>query len=384
MVARLLFLTALLIALPARATWSIVGVDPVTREVGVAVATCVPEPNGSRILPEVAGLAPDIGALAAQAQFNQATRDRALSLLRAGRTPEEILSEVNEADRGAASRQYGLVTLLHGAAHYTGSSAGRWAGAEHDDVASAQGNILVGPEVVDDALRAFQQTQPCEDTLADKLLRALEAGARRGGDSRCPTEQAALVAVLRVAGPSEDGDDPALNLLVSSPLGAESPVALLRQAYERHRASHPAVRCEPEVDAGGPGTPLDAGSLPTDAAASDVTVGAAADAGTEEVRERDAGTPRDAAGTDGSTRAPNDASARDSSSRDASRGDVDAPASEEDGSDRADDEGESSKSGGEGGCAVGAAKGGSAHDGWLLLSAGLTIGVIRRRTKRVW
>jgi MYXO-CTERM domain-containing protein len=278
-----IFLAALLaVSSPARATWSVVAVDPITREVGVAVATCVPEPNGSRILPQVAGVAPGIGALAAQAQFNQQTRDRAVMLLRSGTEPQAILDQVNASDPGSAQRQYGVVTLSGGAAHYTGSQNSAWAGAVNSQVVSVQGNILVGREVVDDALRAFAETRPCEDTLADKLLRALEAGRARGGDGRCTREQGALVAVLRVAAPGESGDNPSLNLVVTSPRGSSTPVALLKQAYDRYRADHPAAVCDPMVDGGPPAAAVDAGSGARDAGTS------TADAGFGSPSERDA------------------------------------------------------------------------------------------------
>jgi MYXO-CTERM domain-containing protein len=285
--------SVLAVALPARATWSVVAVDPVTREVGVAVASCVPEPSGTRILPQVAGLAPGIGALAAQAQFNQSTRDRALASLRAGMAPQAILDDVISSDSGSSSRQYGVVTLAGGSANHTGSANSAWAGAVESRVLSVQGNILVGPDVVAEAQRAFEQTAPCEDSLADKLLRALEAGASRGGDSRCPAAQPALVAVLRVASPSESADNPALNLLTSSARGGESPVALLRKAYESYRRDHPATRCVARPSDGGAATPA-----PMDGGRS------AADASNE---------PRDGALTAAAT--------RDGSTRDGSMGD---------------------------------------------------------------
>jgi uncharacterized Ntn-hydrolase superfamily protein len=291
-------------ALPARATWSVVAVDPETREVGVAVATCVPEPNGSQILPQVAGLAPGLGALAAQAQFNQQTRDQALGLLRGGEAAQALLDEVVTTDRSAASRQYGVVTLARGQAAYTGSGASAWAGAAQAPNVSVQGNILVSRAVVDDALAAFAGAGACTDTLADRLLRALEAGARAGGDSRCPPAQGALVAVLRVAAPSEDGDAPALDLLVKAPRGGDSPLLLLRRAYESYRQSHPRVaRSCPSAAGDGGTTTFDGGASARDASA--LTPSATLDAAISKVA--------DAAARDGA-RSAHDASRRDSES----------------------------------------------------------------------
>lgn len=225
----------------ASATWSVVGVDPQTGEVGVAVASCVPAPAGTTILPQVAGVAPGVGALAAQALFDQATRDQAVALLADGLSPQEVLDMVTAADSGSDSRQYGVVTLDGTAAGFTGSSTQAWAGDRQGEGLSVQGNILVGPEVVDDAFDAFvAEPNACPFTLADRLMIALEAGAEPGGDNRCPPEQAALAAALIVARPDDSMDAPFLDLRIpSQPLGGDDPVDLLRSQYDAWRLENP-------------------------------------------------------------------------------------------------------------------------------------------------
>jgi uncharacterized Ntn-hydrolase superfamily protein len=238
-----IIMASLVVLLPATAgaTWSIVGVDPETGEVGVAVASCVQAPFGSTILPQVAGLAPGIGALAAQAQFSQQTRDHALDLLAQGLEPQAILDMVVAADFGSASRQYGVVTLDGQTATWTGSSALAWAGALQGDHVTAQGNILYGLEVVADALATFEaDSRTCPFTLADRLMAALEAGAAKGGDNRCSEEQSALAAVIMVAKPSDEMDAPHLDLRIpSQPAGGDNPVELLRALYDDWRLEHP-------------------------------------------------------------------------------------------------------------------------------------------------
>ncbi len=68
-------------AAPASATWSIVAVDPETREVGIAGASCI---GGVEI---IGGLVPGRGAVAAQASANLAGRDLAMDRLAAGSSP---------------------------------------------------------------------------------------------------------------------------------------------------------------------------------------------------------------------------------------------------------------------------------------------------------
>ncbi len=241
----------------ASATWSIAAVDPETQEVGVAVASCVPAPFGTTLLPQVAGLAPGIGALAAQAQFSQARRDQAVMLLASGLSPQEVIDMVTMSDPQAAVRQYGVVTLDLQLAAFTGTGTQDWAGDAQGRGVTAQGNILYGPQVVDDALAAFEAEAPrCPWTLSDRLMLALEAGAAQGGDNRCSMEQTALAAALRVAAPGDDPDAPMLDLRIpSQPEDGDNPVVLLRAEYDRWRQNNPPddSGCDAGTDSTGEG-----------------------------------------------------------------------------------------------------------------------------------
>lgn len=225
----------------AAATWSIVAVDPQTQEVGVAVASCVEAPYGTTILPDVAGLAPGVGALAAQALYDEQRRDQALALLTDGASPQAVIDGVVAGDGQAAVRQYGVVTLDGQTATFTGAATQAWAGDQTGLGVTVQGNILYGPQVVEDALAAFEQAAPrCPFTLADRLMLALEAGAAQGGDSRCSERQSALAAALRVARPGDDPEASFLDLRIpSQPPGGDNPVTLLRTAYDQWRLRNP-------------------------------------------------------------------------------------------------------------------------------------------------
>jgi uncharacterized Ntn-hydrolase superfamily protein len=225
----------------ASATWSIVAVDPQTQEVGVAVASCVPAPYGSTLLPYVAGLAPGQGALAAQAYYSEPHRDQALALLATGTAPQAVIDMVLAGDPEAATRQYGVVTLDLQTAAFTGASTDAWAGHLQSRGVSVQGNILHGPDVATDALAAFEADAPaCPWTLADRLMLALEAGAAQGGDNRCSERQSALAAALRVAVPGDGPEAPSLDLRIPSQAeGGDNPVALLRITYDQWRQDNP-------------------------------------------------------------------------------------------------------------------------------------------------
>lgn len=270
-------------AAPAFATWSIVAVDPETREVGYAAASCTADVH------QIGALVPGRGAVVAQAMMNEAGRVRGASRLRSGAEPEEILTDLTGSDfdrsrwwswwSGAQVRQYGVATLEPlAAASFTGHRTTSWSGGSAGHEVAVQGNILWGEEVVADARAAFDGAAACD--LSDRLLLALEAGARAGGDRRCVRELTALTAAIEVAGPDDPPDRPGLQLRMTrenADLGItrsiwhlvrpfrgttqENPVVQLRTAYDTWRDEHPPRRgeCRPPSGRWTDPAPLSAG-----------------------------------------------------------------------------------------------------------------------------
>lgn len=195
---------ALLVAvssLPAEATWSIVGVDPETGEVGVAVASCVE--LGALSLEEgfdLVALSPGHGAGISQAAYSPEARTEIQRLLGLGLSAEAVVAGVSNAafDDAFELRQHGVVVIDDGASGFTGDDNGAVARDAQGPNVSAQGNLLVGAAVIDDALASFADSGSSDDrTLADRLVDALEAGGTAGGDVRCG-EQTALFAHVSV------------------------------------------------------------------------------------------------------------------------------------------------------------------------------------------
>ena len=180
----------------AEATWSIVGVDPETGEVGAAVASCV----GFEVS-IVPVLVPGVGAAASQADLSRASGDRLVDALQSGASAQEVIDAVVAADDRPDDRQFGAVVIDGGGAAWTGADNLEVATDRRnaDATGSAQGNILVSDEVVADAIAAFDAA---DGELADRLVAGLLAGADAGGDSRCG-EQTATAAALIVATPGD-------------------------------------------------------------------------------------------------------------------------------------------------------------------------------------
>lgn len=229
------------IASSAQATYSIVGVDTQSQQVGGAGTSCVPFD-----VAVIYASAPGLGVVHAQAQLNQNGRDEAQSRLQQGEDPSSIMAVLssNGFDGNHPRRQYLAVDLMGRSAAYTGAQTGSWSGdlAGSDGAYHfvAAGNILTGPEVVDDTAAGF--ATGCD--LADRLMNALEQGRSRGGDSRCtPDGRPADSAFIRVDLPGEAGW-----LSISRiDTGPADPVSELRTAYDAWRVGTP---CPEPPDAG--------------------------------------------------------------------------------------------------------------------------------------
>ena len=180
----------------AQATWSVVGVDDETGEVGVAVASCV----GFEVT-VVPVLVPGIGAGASQANISAPSGQRMVDALMGGATAQETIDAIVAADDGTEERQFGVVVLNDGGAGWTGGDTLDVAldRRSEDGTVAAQGNILVSQDVVDAAIAAFAGA---DGQLADRLLAGLVAGANAGGDARCG-DQTATAAALIVARPGD-------------------------------------------------------------------------------------------------------------------------------------------------------------------------------------
>src|ERR1044071_8302049 len=125
-------------------TFSIVAIDPANGDLGVAVASRYFS-VGSVVPWALAG----VGAVATQANVNVGYGPQAIDLLRQGLTAQQVLARLLAEDKfpGKDGRQVAIIDAHGNVAAYTGPNAPHWAGDRHGKTWSAQGNILVGPQV---------------------------------------------------------------------------------------------------------------------------------------------------------------------------------------------------------------------------------------------
>lgn len=159
----------------------------------------------------VPAAAPGAGAIATQSLANLRYRPDGLDLLGQGRDATSVLQELTAADPMQSWRQAGIVDSNGGSATFTGSDCFPWAGGCSGPGYAIQGNILTGPEVVDQMAQAWLASTDLQP-LARRLLGALAAGDRAGGDRR--GRQSAALLVVTPGGGYGGGSDVLIDLRV--------------------------------------------------------------------------------------------------------------------------------------------------------------------------
>lgn len=201
-------------------TFSLVGRSMDGKEIGVAVA--------SKFLAAGAYVpAAKVGAggLATQAYGHQGLRTKGLDMLASGMSATVLLRSFFKDDGKKEERQVGVVDAMGNAATYTGNRCMPWAGGKAENHPrgsyAAQGNMLAGPEVVDEMVEAWLASYEVP-SLAQRLVASLAAGQAAGGDPR-GKQSAAVLVVAKNAGyggqsdvmvdlRSDDAGDPIVEL----------------------------------------------------------------------------------------------------------------------------------------------------------------------------
>ena len=212
-------------------TFSILGYDPATGELGAAVQSRVFS-VGNGVLWAEAG----VGVAATQAIVDVSYGAQALDLLRTGMDAEKVVKTIWDRDPDPRpqdwtkqGRQFAVVDAKGNVYAYTGPKATEWAGNKSCSAANAhctaQGNILAGPAVVDSMVAYFERTP---GHLAYRLLAALEGGQSAGGDKR--GQQSAAMVIVKKNGGVWLHNDTVLRLQVDD---SPEPIKELRRLVEK-------------------------------------------------------------------------------------------------------------------------------------------------------
>jgi uncharacterized Ntn-hydrolase superfamily protein len=205
------------------ATFSIVACDLEARQWGVAMQS-----KFLAVGSIVPWAEPEAGAVATQSYANPRYGPDGLALLREGRSAQEVVDALVEADEGRAERQVGIVDARGGAASYTGEKCVEWAGGRTGNYYAAQGNILVSSATVDALAETFEARSAV--ALADRLLECLAAAQEAGGDRR--GQQSAALLVVAKDGGYGGLSDTLVDLRVDD---HQRPIEELRRLYGIHQ-----------------------------------------------------------------------------------------------------------------------------------------------------
>jgi uncharacterized Ntn-hydrolase superfamily protein len=237
--------------LMAQDTFSIVGLDTITGEVGSAGASCVDLvtiTNPPFVPPDADFLTtviPGMGAINTQAAYSNVNQTMASQRLIVGDSPRQILLYVNANDNNfplpnmpptstdSTIRQMGIVSFYNGgpaAAAYTGINCINYKSHIVGRHYSIQGNILLGQAILDSMEARFLHTP---GDLSCKLMAALQGAKVIGADTRCAANgSSSLFAFIKVAKPDDNMTAPSVNLKVRLKYGATiDPIDSLQKLF---------------------------------------------------------------------------------------------------------------------------------------------------------
>lgn len=220
--------TTIMLVNPAFATWSIIGVDRETGEIGIAGASCTFDVSG------VASIVPSKGAIVVQAASNYFARMQGVKLMGDDADVKDILKIIKQDDFTPSRQQYGVISIKSDIPPVveTGVEVKGHKGARLAGDFAVFGNILTGQNVLDDAFNGFNALR--DKPLAMRLMSALSAGANAGGDKRCK-EQRARSAFISIYSP--DTDAITHLSIIGTPKGGEPAVELLAKRFKKLHAS---------------------------------------------------------------------------------------------------------------------------------------------------
>lgn len=201
-------------------TWSILARDPASGTLGVAVATRFFAVGA--LCPHVEGR---VAALSTQALMNPMYAAEGLSALRQGAAAPDVVAALTRADDGSTFRQLHILDAEGRVGQHTGGECVAWAGHTLGRDCSVAGNMLAGEGVIIATARAYEAAAAEGLPMAERLLRALEAGEAAGGDARGKQS-----AALKIASADPYAD---LDLRVDD---HADPLPELRRLYRRSLA----------------------------------------------------------------------------------------------------------------------------------------------------
>ena len=204
-------------------TFSIVARDPATGELGVAVQS-----HWFSVGSIVTWAESEVGAVATQSIVDPSYGPLGLTLMRSGKTANEALKALVSVDAQADLRQVGMIDARGNVAAHTGAKAIAAAGHLVGKDYAVQANLMRSDAIWPAMAKAYEAST---GDLADRLLAALEAGQRAGGDIR--GKQSAAMLIVRGKSTGKPWADKLFDLRVED---SPEPIVEMRRLVRLQRA----------------------------------------------------------------------------------------------------------------------------------------------------
>ncbi len=208
---------------PLAHTFSIVARDPETGEMGVAVQS-----HWFSVGSLVAWGEAGVGVVATQSFVNPSFGQRGLELLKKGMTAQEVVDNLIASDDGRDVRQLAIVDAKGNSAAYTGKKCIDEAGHIVGNGYSVQANMMLNNTVWSAMSKAFENSK---GPLAERLVTALEAAQKEGGDIR--GKQSACLLVVKGKASGNLWEDRVIDLRVED---NPEPITEIKRLLKVYRA----------------------------------------------------------------------------------------------------------------------------------------------------
>ncbi len=221
-------------SIPLAHTFSIVARDSETGEMGVAVQS-----HWFSVGSIVSWAEAGVGAIATQSFVNVSFGPRGLELLKQGKTAQQVLKILVDADEGRDVRQLAIIDTNGNVAAYTGKKCIPDAGHIVGDNFSVQANMMLNNTVWAEMEQAFKKSK---GHLAERMVAALEAAQQAGGDIR--GKQSAAILVVKGKSTGKVWEDRLIDLRVEDhfePIKEIKRLLKVFRAYEYMNAGDLAI-----------------------------------------------------------------------------------------------------------------------------------------------
>lgn len=204
-------------------TYSIVARDPKTGQMGVAVQS-----HWFSIGSLVPWAEAGVGAVATQSFIDVRYGTTGLKLMGDGWDAKKTLAALIVADPHSEIRQVAMIDANGNVAAHTGANCIKYAGHKIGKNFSVQANLMIEEGVTEVMEKTFVNAK---GSLAERLLKVLEAAQMKGGDIR--GKQSAAIIVVKAKSSGKPWEDRIVDLHVED---HPTPVKELKRLYKLHTA----------------------------------------------------------------------------------------------------------------------------------------------------